>query len=199
MGRMPRARHLWPGLPQMCSNGGWSALVVAVGFAALLNLALMASLWWSELFSAGVRSLLWLAVVAIWVSSAVFSYRRDRRHLTPPAPDPAEDAFQEALDHYLKGNWFEAEHFLRGLLARDARDLDAGLMLATLLRRTGRPDEAARELDRLERLDGSQKWELEIGRERELLAGADIEGASGWGADPEHAAADPPTEMPDAA
>ena len=42
-------------------------------------------------------------------------------------------------------------------------------MLATLLRHTGRLDEATRQLDTLARLEGAGKWELEIRQERELL------------------------------
>jgi hypothetical protein len=43
-------------------------------------------------------------------------------------------------------------------------------MLATLLRHTGRLEEAVEHLDRLQRMEGSEKWGLEIQRERELLA-----------------------------
>ena len=44
------------------------------------------------------------------------------------------------------------------------------LMLAALMRRTARADEAIEQLDLLASLDGAEKWELEIRRERELLA-----------------------------
>jgi hypothetical protein len=169
MGRMPWATYLWPGLPQICRDGRWSALLVAVGFAALLNFAVMGSLLWSELFAGGVRNSLWMAVVVIWGGSAVLSCRRDFRCPSPSESNPAQERFAEALDRYLQGDWFESERALRRLLVGNPRDLDAGLMLATLLRRTGRPGEAERQLDRLERFDGSQKWELEIRRERELL------------------------------
>ena len=43
-------------------------------------------------------------------------------------------------------------------------------MLATLMRHTGREEEAARQLDVLVRWEESQKWELEIRHELELLA-----------------------------
>jgi cytochrome c-type biogenesis protein CcmH/NrfG len=42
-------------------------------------------------------------------------------------------------------------------------------MLATLYRHTRRYDEAAKQLDRLDRLDEAVKWRWEIERERELL------------------------------
>ena len=43
-------------------------------------------------------------------------------------------------------------------------------MLATVLRHTGRFDEAAKQLDQLVCFDGAEKWELEIQKERELLS-----------------------------
>ena len=72
----------------------------------------------------------------------------------------------------MKGDYYQAEHVLEGLLRRNLRDVDARLMLATLLRHTGRLDEAAGQLDTLARFEGAGKWELEMRRERELLAEA---------------------------
>jgi cytochrome c-type biogenesis protein CcmH/NrfG len=72
----------------------------------------------------------------------------------------------------LKGNWFEAERELNKLLRRDNRDLEARLMLATLLRHTKRFDEATRQLNVLVRLEGAKRWELEIRREGELITEA---------------------------
>jgi len=199
MDRMPWATYLWPGAPQWWRRGSWSALAFSIGFAALVNLALAATLLWSELFTPGVRNLAWTAVAAIWLGAAILSYRWDRRHPVRQDSGPAEDAFREALDHYLKGNWFEAEHVLGRLLRRDPRDLDAGMMLATLLRHTSRLDEAEGQLDRLERFDGCEKWELEIRRERELVG----EARSQRDADAAPAAVPPaseePQEMSDAA
>ena len=72
----------------------------------------------------------------------------------------------------MKGNWFEAERSLAELLDHNPRDLDARMMLATLLRHTHRWDEAQRQLDWLQKTEGSQKWELEMWRERQWLAEA---------------------------
>jgi hypothetical protein len=199
MDRMPWTTYLWPGLPQIRSEGCWSALALSIGFAALVNLALVATLVWSELFTTGVRNSVWVATVAIWGGSAMISYLWDYRYRAASETAPAEDAFTEAQEHYLKGNWFESEHVLRDLLRGNPRDLDVGLMLATLLRRTDRREEAEIELDRLGRLDGAEKWELEISRERELLHQAEREGSSPSVEPTDTAVADPPTETADAA
>ena len=183
MGRTPWAAYLWPGLPQLWLRGSWSALAVAVGAAGLVNLALASSLVWSELLPELVRIGAWVAVAALWAGSAAFSRWAQRRTTTRQETSRTDDAYLEATEHYLKGNWFEAECHLRELLRRDARDLEAGLMLATLLRHTARLGEAAQQLDRLQRLDGWERWAMEIGRERAYLEAAPEAEGSGQTAD----------------
>ncbi len=169
MGKMPWGTYLWPGLSLIWRYGSWLGLAIAVGFTALVNLALAASILWSELFTAGLRSLIWAVVGGIWAVSAILASRWDSREARPQDLSPREDSFALAMDHYLKGNWFEAEYLLSGLLAANPRDVDAGLMLATLWRHTGRFDEALEGLARLERWEDAKKWDWEIGRERDLV------------------------------
>lgn len=174
MNRLDWALYLWPGLPHLWRRGAWSGLAAAVGFALLLNLALVSSLIWREieLLSPQNRTYLWVAVAVVWVASAAWSagwnHRSDRR-----ADRSARDgSFGEALDQYLQQNWYEAERTLVGLLRRNSRDLDARLMLAAVLHRTGRFQEAMGQLDRLARMEGSQKWEREIEQQRQRLVEA---------------------------
>jgi hypothetical protein len=169
MGRTPWGTYLWPGLAQLSRHGNWSALGLALGFALLLNLAICATLVWTELLWPSVRSLIWVVVGLVWGVSVVQAYLWDRWRANGPRVEPAQDPFARALDHYLKGNWYEAERILAGILARTPRDLDAGLMRATMYRHTGRYREALEEIERIERFEGCEKWELEIRRERELI------------------------------
>lgn len=141
MGKMPWGTYLWPGLSLIWRHGSWLGLAIAVGFTALVNLALASSILWSELFTAGLRSLIWAVVGGIWAVSAIFASRWDSRGAPPRDLSPRVDSFALALDHYLKGNWFEAEYLLSGLLAANPRNVDASLMLATLWRHTGRFEE----------------------------------------------------------
>jgi thioredoxin-like negative regulator of GroEL len=113
---------------------------------------------------------MWALAGLVWAGSAVYSRFWDHGRTEPS--DRTADAYVEAREQYLKGNWFEAECLLSRILKRNPRDLEARLMLATLLRHTGRRDEAARQLDRLERFEGSGKWVLEISRERQQLQAA---------------------------
>jgi hypothetical protein len=150
---------------------------VAVAFAALVNVALLSGVVWTEfeLFIPAGRTIIWLAIVVIWVGSALFSIEWDRRHPDQPSPEPsqaAQDTYAEVVEHYLQQNWYETERLVAQLLRRNVRDVDARLMLASVLRHTHRFDEAAGQLDRLGRIEGSQKWDREMRRERTLLAQA---------------------------
>ncbi|MHC4178666.1 MAG: tetratricopeptide repeat protein, partial [Planctomycetota bacterium] len=144
----------------------------AVAAAALLNLALLGSFGWSELIQPGLLSALWLALCALWVGSALLSLVGGGRRGSGGQADPAGAGFERALEDYLKGNWYQAERLLGDLLRSSAGDLDARLMLATLLRHTGRFEEAAAQLDLLELFEGAGEWEWEVRRERELLSQA---------------------------
>jgi cytochrome c-type biogenesis protein CcmH/NrfG len=77
--------------------------------------------------------------------------------------------FVRAQTEYLKGHWFEAETLLGQLLEEQDSDVDAQLMLATLYRRTRRVEDGQSKLKVLERMDGAEKWALEMAREREML------------------------------
>ncbi len=169
MGRMRWTAYLWPGLPQLRVRGDGSALALAVGTACLLNLALLSTFVWTELLAADLRTGLWVAVGGSWGVAAALSALAARRN-GPRQERSSGDEFTEALGYYLKGDWLGAQRTLAGLLRHNADDVEARLMLATLLRHTDRVPEAHEQLDRLSRTEGAESWKLEIRRERELLA-----------------------------
>jgi len=167
MRRMPRLVYLWPGLPQLWLSGLWSGLALAAGFAVLFDLLLVASYVWVELLSPRDLRLGWMAAGTVWGSSALLSagYRR-----TAPTTTSAERWYREALQEYLQGSWFEAEAILNRLLRNSPRDVESRLLLATLLHRTRRSDEALDQLDRLERLRDAARWSREIADLRQRIA-----------------------------
>ena len=159
---------LWPGLPRLWIRGDWAALAIAVAFGAALNLVLVSSFIWPELLPPSFNLIGWLIVGTVWLASVFHAYRSLPNWREPPRVDD-RGLFIRAQAEYLKGHWFEAETLLRQLLRHCSRDVDVLLMLATLYRRTGRCDEAAKQLDRLDRLDEACKWRWEIAQERGTL------------------------------
>jgi tetratricopeptide (TPR) repeat protein len=144
-------------------------LAVALIAAAVLNVLLLISFGWSELIGPGWRSALWAMLAAGWAAAALWSARLARRDATATETASAGDAYGHGLDHYLKGDYYQAERVFAALLRENPRDIDARLMLATLWRRTGRLDEAAEQLGLLRRTEGGEKWALEIEDEQEKL------------------------------
>ncbi|MEN6449946.1 MAG: tetratricopeptide repeat protein [Thermoguttaceae bacterium] len=169
MRKTPWTACLWPGLPAIWSQGSWSGLALAVGAAAAFDLLLLVSFGWTELVSQNFRNIAWVIFAGVWIVAVAWSFERRRRQTTSKT---ATDGFSAATEHYLKGDYCQAEQVLVGLIGQNARDLEARLMLATLLRRSGRSAEAAEQLDTLSSFEGAEKWSVEIEEERLLLAEA---------------------------
>ncbi|MFZ5830438.1 MAG: hypothetical protein ACOY3P_10135 [Planctomycetota bacterium] len=169
MRRMYWIGCLWPGLCQIWLQGSWFGLGLAVLAAAMLNAALLCTFVWTEVLQGPSRSGLWLAVVGLWIGSAVAASRCRRRGAIWQCGSSGKDRLEEAVGHYLKGSWFEAELALAGILQQNTRDIEARLLLATLLRHAGRLGEAVAQLDALDLFEGAERWEWERRRERQLI------------------------------
>lgn len=167
------ATCLWPGLPQLWYDGSWRGLAAAVAFAAAVNGLLAVSLVWYELASPTGMGVGWLLAAFAWMASAVVSWRWlaccQRRNQRQLRVESAEDLYPAAMNEYLKRNFVAAERHLLELLAADGRDCAAGLLLASVWRRTGRIGDARGELARLSRLEAAGPWMLEIERDLKLL------------------------------
>ncbi len=180
--RAPWFAYLWPGLPHLWVDGSWAGLALAIAFAALLNLGILGTFVWPELFpprarlvGAGVLALLWTA--ALWETRGELRRQAARRDPENPTPDEmAQDQqtkeiarlFCEAQTSYLAGDWAATEQLLLDILRIDRDDIECQLMLATLWRRMGRSTDALRRLRRISRLDAALPWQFEIHREIEF-------------------------------
>jgi hypothetical protein len=164
---------LWPGLPQLWLAGTWSGFILAIGFASLLDLLLLTSLLWTEWVEGALRFAGWTAVIVLWGVSIVTGWRWSHERRTGRRASRQEDLFPRALGEYLRGNWYEAEAALKNLMRRVPGDVQARLLLATLLRRTRRWTEACQQLEALKRLEAAAAWEFEIADEEQRLAEAE--------------------------
>jgi hypothetical protein len=135
-----------------------------------LNLAVLATWGWTELLNLPLLLVAWCGVALIWLASFVGGMLQMPQLCGVSSIDRAGDLFRAAQGEYLRGNWFEAELALNQLLECNPSDVDARLMLATLLRRIGQPKEAEEQLHRLSKTEGAEKWQFEIERQQQLLA-----------------------------
>ncbi len=177
MRRVPWAFYLWPGLPQLWLYGSWAGLFLALVSAAVLDLLLLSSFGWSELIADNLRTPVWMSGGAGWLTVVGLSVVHCRWWRARSATSE-RDGFAAAINHYLRGDYFQAERLLERLLRANARDLEARLMLATLMRHSNRIEEAGRQLETLRRFEAAARWVVEIEQEQELLADAQARLAS---------------------
>jgi len=170
-------------------RGDWRALLTAIGFAAVLNFGLVASLLWPQSLPSSVEGVGWAVILVFWLVSAWHGRRYLPEMRRNVSNRENQDLFIQAQGEYLRGHWYEAETLCRQLLKRAEADVEARLMLATLCRRTERFEDASRELAKLEQMDDADKWTLEIARERRLLERDESETPGG---DPTHKHSDIP-------
>ena len=171
MDGMPRVMNCWPGLPQLWLRGSWAGLALAVGFAVLANVVILATFVWTDLL--GTRMFVggWAALILIWGASWVITkqWAKIQASAAEGVAQLSDRLYLEAQEEYLQGNWCEAERALNLLLANDVKDTDARMMLATLKRHTNRFVEAREELDVLSRFEAAAKWEHEIRMEYDAI------------------------------
>lgn len=156
---------IWPGLPWLWLRGSVAGLVLALAFAVVFDMAILATWIWTEFLELPIVVGLWVAAAVIWMAATVSA------GLAFPAPiqvghDAAADAlFTAARDAYLARDWLAAETKLRSLLVVRPADGEAQLLLGTLLGRVGRLTEARGALEKLARSDAGAPWRAAIARE----------------------------------
>jgi hypothetical protein len=165
----------WPGLPGLWFRGQMSSLLVAVGFSILLNLALVSSFLWPWSLGETFPAVAWPMIFLIWGTSAWVAYRGLTDVMSVPTSEKVADSdrpdtlFIQAQREYLGGHWEEAESLLKRRIENAPRDVEARLLLVTLLRHTRRLDQARDQLSAMQRFDEAHEWEFEADREQQLI------------------------------
>ena len=160
---------LWPGSTGALQYGLWRHLAIALFYGLICQTAFFLSFYWTEFLSPFAKFCVWSAVFTSWLflsaiaSASLKNYRKMRN------TDAAGEAFLEAQTHYLRGNWFETECCLKNLLKKNAYDVEALLLLATLFRHLKRFSEAQKTLADLEKIDASWRWREEIELEKKAI------------------------------
>ena len=164
---------LWPGAGGVYRQGGWSFLTIALLFGFVLCSVVTLNWYWSELLTGMLRLGTYVMLGGVWLVLSSQGARLEKHgiHLRLPPP-PDKDTLADAQQHYLQGNWFEAECCLSILLKKNPWDIEAMLMLATLYRHKERYDESEYLLRELERLEDAAHWKFEIRLEKRKLIAA---------------------------
>ena len=160
---------LWPGLAKLWLRGDYIALLLALGFTVLFNLALLSTFVWPEWLGNSFPMIAWPIIGIVWLSNWFISGSTLDEAVDPGVVrGKSSDAlFISAQTEYLNGNWHEAETLLVRQLRFSPRDVESRLLLATMHRHTGNYDSALKEIEQLLKFDESRRWYLEIERLQE--------------------------------
>lgn len=177
---MHAARYMawWPGLLSLWYRGEIYSLAVAILFATLLNIAILSTLIWPEWLSVWLVRGLWCFIggASLWSFGLSVFCKSGIQKALPTAE--CDRLLCIAQTDYLRGEYFEAEASLHRILAGGYEDPEAALLLASILRRTGRYRQALDCLERLEKLDRAARWSIEIDSERRKCVPKQPENAS---------------------
>ena len=153
---------VWPGLAQIWSGQDVLGIILAVVFAATLNLAIISRYVWTDAFAPGWSGFFTTLAAASWAASLGYTLWwvwlcHPDRHKTE-----IDRLYREATEFYLQGRWNEARKRLETILARDETDADALMQLGTLFVKTEQPVLARRTFKQCLELEAGSKWKWEI-------------------------------------
>ena len=177
---MESARYLtlvWPGLPWLWLRGSFAGLVLAIAFAVTVDVAILTTFIWSDLVEFSFTLAVWTATAIVWIVSTVSAVAAFPPLLPQRSAAEIDPLFVRARAAYLARDWVVAETRLRELLGLAPTDAEAQLLLVTLLRRSGRRDEARRGLEKLSQSDSGARWSGVIAAERARIESSSEEPA----------------------
>jgi tetratricopeptide (TPR) repeat protein len=162
---------MYPGYSGIVQYGHRIFLAIALGFALLVDIFLIANFYWTALLTTSQRNLCLLLLFGTWVAlMALASFWQ--HYLVSTAPEEHDATFRQTLCHYLRGDWFAAESQILPYLKKYPKDIEMLLLQATMYRHTERYEEALLVLDKLQLLQDSRYWHAEIETERTCTAAA---------------------------
>ena len=170
VGKTPLRMLIWPGYARLWCRGEFSSLFEAFVFGLAIDLWML-NLLWPELLG---RFLTWgLGVcVTVWWISGVWRNRQFVTQLQQPVhttDDQGADPLVAAQQLYLQRRWSEAEAVVRSQLDLVPRDIESGLLLCQIRRRSGQLQIALDQLGHLQNMDEALQWSVEIHREIRLI------------------------------
>jgi hypothetical protein len=159
----------WPGCLPAWRRGDARGLAIAILFAVSLSTAWVASTVWPLWISQSRLIALWGTLGAAACVSAFQSVLRGHLAGRSPESQCPDEQFQKAQQHYLKAEYFEAEQILLPYCQPGRVDVEAALLLASVLKRTERYQLSYEWLEEIALLDRAAPWHEEIEREKRLV------------------------------
>jgi len=163
---------MYPGYSGMVRYGHCSFLIIALGFALLVDAFLLANFYWSALLTPGQRNICLVALFGTWIALTLFASLWKQYLDSAAQTEQHDETFRQTICHYLRGDWFAAEAQILPYLKKYPKDVEMLLLQATMYRRMERYEEALLVLNKLRLLNNSRYWHAEIETERSLLAAA---------------------------
>ena len=166
---------MYPGYSGIVHYGHRSFLVMALGFALLVDAFLIANFYWTAVITAAQRNICLAALLGAWIILTVIASFWKHRLGSVTQTEPHDEAFRQAVCNYLRGDWFAAEVQILPYLKKFPKDVEMLLLQATMYRHTERFEEALLVLDKLQLLQDSRYWRTEIENERAMtVAGMNL-------------------------
>lgn len=162
--------HAWPGWTKLWNEGDLRSLLLSLLFGIFLNLWIAATWSWPQWWT-GQGWWSCLAALAVAASASAFLAKDSLRSLAlRQAPAKSADQWlQDAQESYLQANYPEAEASLHRIFAAGHQDIEAMLLMISVLRRTGRIAQAQFCIDRLRLLERAAPWMAELDQEQKKL------------------------------
>jgi len=163
---------MYPGYSGIVQYGHRLFLMIALGFALLTNVFLIANFYWTALLTPWQRNFCLVALFGAWVILTVVASFWKHHLASAMATEEHDNTFRQTLIYYLSGDWFAAESQMLPYLKKFPKDIEMLLLQATMYRHTKRFEEALLVLDKLQHLQDSRYWHAEIETERSLNGAA---------------------------
>ena len=170
---MPRQYYLtclWPGLPELWFRGQLTSLPIAIAFAAALNAVLVTRYVYPGILPTAISSMAFWIGGALWFICGLHAMRELPLLVCPREVSEEPDRFAEAHSAYLTGDYVLAEDAIGEVLAIEARDPPALLILVGIYRHTDRLDAAEILLQEIRRTEAADRWFLEVSLEEKRLS-----------------------------
>ncbi|MBM3967281.1 MAG: hypothetical protein FJ308_19790 [Planctomycetes bacterium] len=158
----------WPGTLAAWRLGEARSLLIAIAFGLILCTAWVGTTIWPMWLDGWKIGALWTLVAAGSLLSCAHNAMAGLLSRPKNHPGCPIDQWTLAQEHYLQANYFEAERILLPFAFGKSTDVEAGLLLSSIMRRTERYQQSVELLDQLALLDDAWKWHEEIAKEKRL-------------------------------